>query len=306
MDLRHLRSFIAVAESEHFRRAAQALNMAQPALSRHVTALEAELGVSLFDRLPRGVRLSTPGKVLLVEAKRILDDVGTTSDLVKRVGRGQVGTLRIAFSGAASGHGALTEAIRTFRAAQSDVELSLVPMPSGPQIEALRQGRIDAGFQYRIKTAGTEFERHEMAVEDVLAAVPRTHALAEKPVLSFDDLRDEPLICIARHINPDFHDTLMAALRAADIAPRIVQEGSSTIVLSLVSVGMGVGLVSSAMRWQAVPEVVFRTVEGLSLPSPFDLVWRKDQTSPVLRRFVDNAFAVALAQRVAANGGTKT
>jgi DNA-binding transcriptional LysR family regulator len=305
MEIRNLRSFVAVAEAEHFRRAAQTLHLAQPALSRHVTALEKELGVSLFDRLPRGVRLSEPGRVLLVEAKRILDDLGTTAELVKRVGRGQVGVLRIAFSEAASGHAALTEAIRTFRTAQSNVELSLIPMASGPQVEALRQGRIDAGFRYRVSLVDKEFERREMAVENVLLALPKTHRLVDKPVLHLADLRDEPLLCIQRQINPDYYDSLMAKFLAANIAPRVVQEASSTIVLSLVSVGMGLGIVSSAMRFRPVQEVTFRQIKDLSMPSPFDLVWRKNHTSAVLTRFVDNAIAVAANQAAAIKAAKK-
>ena len=293
MELRQLRYFIAVAEAEHFRRAAQTLGIAQPALSRQITALESELDVALFERLPRGVRLSEAGRVLLLEAKRILDEIGASTERVRRVARGQVGRLRIGFSEAASGHTALTEAIRTFRDAQPDVELSLVPMASGPQVEALRHGAIDAGFQYRMDLDAAEFARREMAMENVMLALPKGHPLTAHRVLRLTDLREEPLICIARHINPNFHDSLMAAFLGAGLVPRVVQEASSTIVLTLVSVGMGLGLVSTALQWRAPQDVVFRTVQGLSMPNAFDLVWRCDNKSPVLEQFVANAVTVA-------------
>jgi DNA-binding transcriptional LysR family regulator len=292
MELRQLRYFVAVAEAEHFRRAAEALGIAQPALSRQVTALEKELGVSLFERLPRGVRLSAPGRVLLEESKRMLGEMGSIAERVQRVARGEVGRLCIAFSEAASGHAALTDSIRSFRAAHPDVALSLVSMPSGPQIEALRQGTIDAGFQYRMELQSEEFEHYELGMENVLLVLPLSHRLAARRSLDFADLKDEPLICIARHINPRFYDSVMAAFLAHRVVPQIVQEASSTIVLSLVSVGMGLGLVSTALQWRAPADVVFRPIRGLSLPNPFDLVWRRDNHSPVLRRFVDNAIAL--------------
>jgi DNA-binding transcriptional LysR family regulator len=297
MELRQLRYFIAVAEIEHFRRAAQSLGIAQPALSRQITALESELGISLFERLPRGVKLSEAGRVMLFEAKRTLAEIGDATERVRRVAHGQVGRLRIGFSEAASGHAALTETIRSFRAAQPDVELSLVPMPSGPQVEALRHGAIDAGFQYRMEVNDIDFDRREMAMENVMLALPHGHPLTTRRVLRLADLREAPLICIARHINPDFHDAVMAAFLGGGLVPRIVQEASSTIVLSLVSVGMGLGLVSTALQWRAPQDVVFRSVQGLSLPSPFDLVWRRDNKSPVLQRFVENAMAVARAEK---------
>ena len=148
MELRQLRYFIAVAKSEHFRRAAKSLSIAQPALSRQVRALEDEIGVSLFERLPRGVRLTEPGRIFLHEATRIIDEVEAASERVKRSARGQVGTLRIAFSEAMSGHDVLTQAIRSFRTTYADVEIILTPMTSHLQVEALRTGRIDVGFQY--------------------------------------------------------------------------------------------------------------------------------------------------------------
>jgi DNA-binding transcriptional LysR family regulator len=305
MELRQLRYFVAVAEAEHFRRAANALGIAQPALSRQVTALEKELGVALFERLARGVRLSEPGRVLLAEGRRMLDEAAATAERVQRVADGQIGRLRIAFSEAASGHAALTDSIRSFRAAHSEVELSLVSMPSGPQVEALRQGTIDAGFQYRMALQSDEFDHFDLAMENVLLALPQSHRLASRRSLGFADVVEEPLICIARHINPHFYDSLMAAFLARGIAPRVVQEASSTIVLSLVSVGMGLGIVSTALRWRAPSDVIFRPIRGLSLPVPFDLVWRRDNRSPVLARFVANAIALrrpATKKRVKQNG----
>jgi DNA-binding transcriptional LysR family regulator len=104
MELRHLRYFIAAAEAGHFHRAAEKLNVTQPALSRQIQALEKELAVRLFERLPRGVRLSEAGRTFLDDAKRIIDETDQVAARMRRLGRGEIGTLGLACSEAASAH----------------------------------------------------------------------------------------------------------------------------------------------------------------------------------------------------------
>src|SRR5216684_36849 len=95
MELRHLRYFVAVGEEQHFGRAAKRLHIAQPPLSRQIQDLESEMGFLLFDRLPRGVRLSAAGKVFLSDARRILEDVEDAKRCAERIAHGKAGTLRI-------------------------------------------------------------------------------------------------------------------------------------------------------------------------------------------------------------------
>src|SRR6266550_8800125 len=107
MELRHLRYFVQVAEEQHYRRAAERLRIAQPALSRQIQDLEEEIGFGfkLFDRLPRGVKISAAGKSFLVDARRILHEVNEAAARAKRVALGQSGTLRVGFVESVSWHG---------------------------------------------------------------------------------------------------------------------------------------------------------------------------------------------------------
>src|SRR3954453_11066098 len=105
MELRHLRYFVGVGEEQHFGRAASRLHIAQPALSRQIQDLEEEIGFKLFDRLPRGVKLSAAGKLFLEDARRILQQLNEAIERAQRVARGQSGTLRIGFTENASWHG---------------------------------------------------------------------------------------------------------------------------------------------------------------------------------------------------------
>src|SRR5579864_6616 len=107
MELRHLRYFVAVGEDQHYGRAAERLGIAQPALSRQVQDLEKELGFALFDRLPRGVKLSAAGNLFLDDARRILREVDEAKLRAERVAKGKAGTLRIGFMESVSWHGVL-------------------------------------------------------------------------------------------------------------------------------------------------------------------------------------------------------
>ncbi len=157
MELRHLRYFVAVGEEEHFGRAAQRLRVAQPALSRQIQDLEREIGFKLFDRLSRGVKISSAGKLFLEDARGILQQLNEATERAQRVARGQSGTLRVGFTENASWRGVVPDSLHLFRERCPDAELQLNPLPSLQQLEAVRTGRLDAAFMFNppIARSGT-------------------------------------------------------------------------------------------------------------------------------------------------------
>src|SRR5262245_8556149 len=150
MELRHLRYFLAVGGEQHYGRAAQRLRIAQPALSRQIQDLEEEIGFKLFDRLPRGVKISAAGTSFLEDARRILHELNDAVARAKRVASGQSGTLRVGFIESMSWHGVVPDSFRQFRERQPDAELKIKPLSSLEQIEAVRSGQLDAGFLFNI------------------------------------------------------------------------------------------------------------------------------------------------------------
>src|ERR1700751_5500279 len=146
MELRHLRYFVAIGEEEHYGRAARRLRVAQPALSRQIQDLEEELGFEIFDRLPRGVRLSAAGKLFREDAHRILQETNEAVLRAGRVARGHSGTLRVGFTENSCWRGVVPESFRRFRELQPDAELPLRPSARVGQIEAIKAGRLDPGF----------------------------------------------------------------------------------------------------------------------------------------------------------------
>ncbi len=288
MELRHLRYFVAVGEEQHYGRGAQRLRVAQPALSRQIQDLEDELGFKLFERLPRGVKISAAGKSFLEDARRILQQVNEATTRARRVARGQSGTLRVGFTENASWHGVVPESFRKFRQGQPDAELQVNPLTSLEQVEAIRSGRLDAGFVFNMPKTDRELEQVPVASHNIALAAPKGHPLQKLKKLRLRDLSDTPFVWFPRRESPAFYDRLMhECFRAGLKSPRIVQEGvNEATILSLVLHGVGVGFVNENARWRCPQGVVVLPVIDLNLQLPLSLVWRKDNVSPLLVKFV--------------------
>lgn len=290
MEIRHLRSFVAAAEGEHFRRAAELLRLPQPAISRHVKSLENDLGVALFERAGRRMRLSAAGQLFLEDAKRILDDVSRARDRARRFASGETGTLRIGCNEPGSGYPVVLETLRSFRAASPDIVVDLLLMDSLPQLEALRRGQIDAGFVYRNARVDDDMDYRQLTEEQLLLAVSQSHRLSRRRTIRLADLQGEPLIFLARSVAASFYDLLVDSCLEAGLTPNIVQEArSATMILNLVSVGMGIGFVSSAMTGRQGSDVKLKPIPELKIPLYFDLLWRSANSHPALSRFVEYA-----------------
>jgi DNA-binding transcriptional LysR family regulator len=288
MELRHLRYFVAVGEEQHYGRAAERLRIAQPALSRQIQDLEEEIGVKLFDRLPRGIKISAAGASFLEDARRILQQVHEATMRAGRVARGQSGTLRVGFTEWASWRGVVPNSFRQFRAWQPDAELQLYPSSSLEQIEALRSGRLDAGFVFNMPKSDLDLDQLLVAIHHLVLAAPKGHPLTRIKKLRLRDMGDAAFIWFPRRQSPAFYDRLMKeCFRGGLKTPHIVQEAvDQSTMLSLVSCRLGVSFVTDATRWRCPGGVVLLSVVDLNLPLTLSLVWRKDNTSPLLAKFV--------------------
>jgi DNA-binding transcriptional LysR family regulator len=288
MELRHLRYFVAVGEEQHYGRGAQRLRVAQPALSRQIQDLEREIGFQLFDRLPRGVRLTAAGRTFLEDARLILQHVNEATIRAGRVARGLAGTLRVGFTESASWHGVVPASFLQFRQGQPDAELQLSPLSSLEQVQAVRSGRLDAGYVFNMPRTDPELDQVQVASQKLVLAAHKRHPLAKSKSLRLRDLTDAAFVWFPRRQSPTYYDRLMQACsRGGLTTPRIVQEAvDQATLLSLVACGLGVAFVSDATRWRCPRDVALRPVVDMHLPIPFSLVWRKDNASPLLARFV--------------------
>ncbi|HKT91491.1 MAG TPA: LysR family transcriptional regulator [Paraburkholderia sp.] len=297
-DLRQLRYFVAVAEEQHFGRAAARLSMTQPPLSQAIRALEETLGVELFARTRRSVELTAVGADLLPEVRRLLASAEALRPLAQSLARGEAGVLALAFVSTAD-YGLLPLLLRDFGARYPRVRLQLAEATSDVQVEELVAGRIDAGLviapvppRHAAQLAYQPIAREPLvvAMPSALSARlggPSTDDWHDEPV-SLRDLADAPLVVFPRHLAPGFYDTIMDCYGAVGLAPHIGQEAiQMQTIVSLVSAGMGVALVPQSLRHLRRTGVVYRPLAGAVPAIETGLVWRSAEVSPVLAAFIE-------------------
>lgn len=286
--LRHLRYFVAVGEELNFHRAAERVNVTQPALWRQIRDLEQDLGAKLLDRQPRGIKLTAAGQVMLEEAVRILDQIRDARERVTRVAQGQIGVLRIAFNEIAARNRALPRYFQALRLEHPDIELQLNVMMSERQFVALERGEIDAGFLFNRPKGDPRLGYLNISQDDHILAIPSDHRLARAARITLSDLKDEPLIFPSQTLNRTHHGRLTAMCLAAGLNPRIVHRADNEhTILNMVSTGMGLAFVNESCRTRGYNDIVLRPIEGFSIPVDLDLVWRIDQMTPALNLFVE-------------------
>jgi DNA-binding transcriptional LysR family regulator len=287
MDLRRLRYFVAVAEEASFNRAAQRLHMSQPPLSAQIKQLEAELGVLLFERTSRGVRVTEAGQLLLEEARRLFAQMDQAVRVVRRVGNGEVGRLTLGFVPSASDE-ALPPILNDFRERYPEVELFLREMRPNLIVQRLHDRQIDAGLLY-LPLEDPALEVACVLREPLVLALPEKHPLASEEKVELSAVAGEPFILPRRYsMMPGLHGQVIEACRNAGFAPEAVQKDvwlMQTIV-GLVAGGIGVALVPESLRNLRRKGVAYRAVSGLSPTVELGVVWRSEERSAVLEAFL--------------------
>ncbi len=290
IELRQLRYFVTVAEELHFGRAARRLHMTQPPLSQTILALEDMLGALLFDRNRRGVALTPAGEALLPEARRLLAQAGELPGLVRRAASGEMGKLSLAFVSSAD-YSVLPPSLRAYRAAFPHVQITLQEATSDRQLDELLHGRIDAGLLIPPLSdkARLELDYLPVLTEPLIlcspASLPELRGKHEADLRALPPL---PLIIFPRPISPGLYDAILAVFRAAGLTPVIGQEAiQMQTIVSLVSAGMGIALVPQSVSNLQRPGVEYRPLAHGTPLVETGLAWRRDNTSPVLKGFLD-------------------
>jgi DNA-binding transcriptional LysR family regulator len=299
IELRSLRQFVAVAEELHFGRAAARLSMTQPPLTQAIQSLERRLGVLLFERTRRSVRLSASGAALLDGARRLLAEAAALPSAVQAAARGDSGRLRLAFVSSVA-YGPLPQWLRSFRQTHPGVRLELREATLDVQTAAFAAGEIDAGFVLHAPDAApTGLAAQPVLDEAMWLALPEGASAAGRARVRAADLKDLPLLTFPRAVTPTLYDAIFAAQRALGWAPDVAQEAiQMQTLVNLVSAGMGAAWVPQSVTRLQRPGVVYRTVVNCKLRAQTSLVWSAP-ASPVVQRFVAHVSArpASLKQR---------
>jgi DNA-binding transcriptional LysR family regulator len=287
IELRHLRYFLAVAETLHFSRAAKRLGIAQPPLSQQIKRLEQLLGHALFERTTRGVKLTLAGQLLAKRARSTLEKVEEDLSQVRRLGRGEEGTLTVGFSGSVM-FTELPAAIQSYRHQYPKVELRLRELVTTEQIAALSNGTLDLAF-LRDGDATEGIRITTLLKERYIAVLPEAHPLAKRRSLNVKALEGEPFIMFARRMGPLAYDRTIACCERSGFRPNIVQDAPQWLTLvRLVAAGLGVSLAPACVARVAVPGAVYREVNATCRTS-IDLGVKAGTESVLAKNFIEVA-----------------
>jgi DNA-binding transcriptional LysR family regulator len=294
MDLRHLRYFVAVAETGHFGRAADQLHIVQPALSMQIRALEEEIGGALFTRTSRKVALTEAGALLLVEARRTLAQAERAKAIVQRSLRGETGNVKLGFAGNAVLTGTLMDDLRALHQRYPAVRLELVEMAPHRQSEAILAGEIDVGYSPSLGLVlDPQLSAEKIGAWPMVVAMADTHVLARRKRVSLKAIAAEPLIVYSAEQGKDDGEDSAALLRRQyGFDPNVAHRVASTLsVLALAAAGLGVALVPAPLDQVTIPNLIYRPVVEKELQADLLLISRADETDGAVRAFI------ALARR---------
>lgn len=247
MQVQQLRYFVAVAEVRHFTRAASVLGVAQPSLSKQVTALERDLGASLFSRARGNITLTPAGEALLPLARRILADVDTARREVQDLTGLRRGRVRVGATPSLLGS-LLADTLARFHQAFPRVELNVTQGGSRDLVSSLAQGQLDlAVIVLPLQVGDPALETLPLLREELMvAALPTDPPRRRGGQVHITDLRNRPLVMFRQGY--DLRETTLAAWRQAGVEPLFAIEGGEMdAVLRFVEAGLGLAVVPSVV-----------------------------------------------------------
>jgi DNA-binding transcriptional LysR family regulator len=283
IEIRHLRSFLTVADELHFGRAAERLHITQPPLTRQIQQLEEHLGdVRLFDRSRRRIALTEAGEAFVVESRRLLEQLAHAVERTQRVARGESGRLRVGFISTAD-YSILPALLKAFASRFPGVDVELLELTGDEQVRLLGEGALDAGILIPTDP-DPRLEWMPLYREPLVAVLPRASRLARLPgSLPVRRLRGEPFVLFPRALAPSLYDKIIAYLENAGFSPSIGQQARQMqTIIGLVAGGLGVSMVPACMQNLRRPDVVYKKLAPRPPRVTTWLAWRAADSSAVV------------------------
>lgn len=289
-ELRHLVYFREVARQLHFRKAAETLAVAQPALSRQIASLERALGTALFTRTRRRVELTPAGRILMERTEPTLRALGGIQREIRALAEGQIGHVRVAFTGLAMAT-VLPRILREFHKRHPGIRIELNESPTASQLAALQAGELSCGFFHPDAAPTPGLKTRLLLRERNGILLPTDHPLAHEPILRIKQLANTPFVLFPRAFNPGFYDRVLAAFARAGIAPKIAEEvWPRANGIGLVRAGLGATFMCPSGARQLPPEVILRELAGPAPESRLVIGWKEPpRPAPALAAFLSLA-----------------
>lgn len=256
-ELRHLRTFMVIADELGFRKAADKLHIAQPALSRQIAQLEEALGCQLFDRQKRRIKLTAAGEFLYYKLPILFSDLHETAHHTQKIASGQSAILRFGYSSAAMSC-FLPSVIQEIQNNLEGCEFKFVEETSDELIGGVISERLDAAFiLYRpdhplLKTI-------PIRADQTGIILPESHPLTRKKTVALEELKNETLILFPRATNPFMYDEIISYCHQAGFSPRaIIETAPRSTAIGLVAAGQGVATIAASLKHSCIKGTTFR------------------------------------------------
>lgn len=299
LELRQYRYFAVLAQELHFARAAERLDISQPALSQQLRLIERRVGAPLLERNRRHVELTEVGMVLQEQALLMLAQMQQSQRAVAQAVNGGAGCVEIGYVASAALSGVLPRLVYQYRQERPAVQVVLREMDMLEQLEAIAAGRLDVGFiRPPIAQLPDGLSMFDLLVEPMMAVLRSSHPLAGQSRIQLEDLQSETFICTHRREGVGFYAITKALCQQAGFSPRMeVFSPQTSILISMVAAGLGVTLVPASARGFAPPDVVFLPLADNPVQARLTLVYAYHNRSRAVQAFAAMARAkVAEAQ----------
>lgn len=280
--MRHLWLFLAVAEEQHFGRAAKRLGMSQPPLSEQIQVLEQALKVRLFERTRKGAQLTAVGRAVLPAVRRFATQMEQLERAVREATAGQTGTLTLGAISSAMLE-ALPPLLARLREQHPDISVAVREIDSADAVPALRSGEIDLAFARLQGDLGDDIVTRPLTQDRLAVALPATHPLAQAKRVRLRQLADEAFVMFSRQVSPIYFDSIMAGCQAQGFSPRILHDVRTVASqIAFVGCGQGLALIPAGLKSLAPPNVVVRPLAERVDIVTAAVAWRTTSVNPVL------------------------
>jgi DNA-binding transcriptional LysR family regulator len=289
IDLRRLRYFLIVSDELHFGRAAVRLHIAQPPLTRQISALEAELGFRLFDRSTRNVTLTSEGRYCLPYARAVLEQVDLTASITSKLAAGSAGHLAVGYASSIALSDIFSQTIQAFCSAYPDVQLTVEEGASSTQWSQLIEGRLDIGMS-RMQPPAEDAEIQAICLdnEPLVAAIASDSPLARQEQVTLAELSAYPLIAFPTDYGSGLNEIIEALYRRQALTPLPAPKGKQiTSIIALVAAGRGVAVVPQCTQTLVKRGVTYRPLAEPGATAPLLVLTRKRDRSPLVKAFVE-------------------
>lgn len=286
IELRHLKYFLAVAEDLHFRKAAEKLYISQPGLSRQIKQMEDDLGIKLFERHNRTVKLTIAGTYLKVEIAQNLKSLDHILNHAKLLQEGKDGNLKFGYVGSAMQQ-VIPDLLLKFRQDHPNVQFSLKEMDNHKQIEELLSQSIDIGF-VRLERVPKGLEIRPVLKETFCLVLPKNHPIDASNFKSISQFKDEPFILFDPKYNASYYEKVMQIFDDSGYIPLVSHNTiHASSIYKLVENNFGISIVPKSLLAGYNMDIKFIELDHIPQRTVLSVIWYKNNRNPALENFLE-------------------